>query len=381
MPAVLLPPPPVVATGGAKIQDARAGVDRPAVLVAGMAPYVIVDVNDEWLRACSYGSREQVVGQTLSIIQGPQTEPEVLAELMEGVTARVPIIELVLTNYDAQRRPFRNELTVEPVECGGEPYFLATCTITLLSRRGRRFTLRRAQAAAQPVAESAPPSVIDVPVSYERDFTADFTRLLCVPALVEQILFCLEAPWAAQASLVCREWHRALTGSHAQQYWREQCARFWGVQPRQLRTAQDDGAADWRCMFSHVQLLRQQQGSRTPHSTAEEPLVLANPNADVQAAWEVPLQHHRVALEATADVARDRSVRTQRPLFVARKDRGIRRSIDRPPVRWGVLAQTGAAGESLWTATPRSTAYFEVTVCPPAVRPVPSPQHNHQHVS
>lgn len=282
MPAVLMPAPPVVATG-ASIQDARAGVDRPAVLVAGLAPYVIVDVNDEWLRACSYGSREQVVGQTLSIIQGPQTEPEVVAELMEGVTARVPIIEVVLTNYDARRRPFRNELTVEPVECGGEPYFLATCTITLLSRRGRRFTLRRGQAAHQPAAESAAASVIDVPVSYEPDFTADFTRLLCVPALVEHILFCLDAQWAAQASQVCREWHRALTGSHAQQYWRQQCARFWGVQTRQLHAAQGDEAADWRCVFSHVQQQQRQQGTRTPHSTAEKPLVLANPHPGIHA--------------------------------------------------------------------------------------------------
>ena len=44
-------------------------VEKPAVLVDGRAPYAIVDVNEEWLTACSYASREQVVGQTLSIIQ------------------------------------------------------------------------------------------------------------------------------------------------------------------------------------------------------------------------------------------------------------------------------------------------------------------------
>ena len=92
---------------------------------------------------------------------------------------------------------------------------------------------------------------------------------------------------------------------------------------------------------------------------------------DVQTVWEESQQQHRVALEATADVARDRSVRTERPLFVARKDRS--RS---PMVRWGVLAQTDAAGETLWTATPRSTAYFEVTICPPAGRLVAALQHN-----
>eukprot|EP01043_Picozoa_sp_COSAG02_P030813 COSAG02_NODE_1985_length_10186_cov_5.320214_2_plen_551_part_00 len=52
---------------------------------------------------------------------------------MMGVKARTPIIEVVLTNYDALRRPFRNELTVEPVDFGGKHYFLATCNIELLS--------------------------------------------------------------------------------------------------------------------------------------------------------------------------------------------------------------------------------------------------------
>ena len=52
---------------------------------------------------------------------------------MDGVRARVPVIEVVLTNYDALRRPFRNELTVEPVDFGGRSYFLATCNIELLS--------------------------------------------------------------------------------------------------------------------------------------------------------------------------------------------------------------------------------------------------------
>lgn len=53
---------------------------------------------------------------------------------MEGVRARAPLIEVVLTNYDALRRPFRNELAVEPVEFGGKSYFLATCNIELLSK-------------------------------------------------------------------------------------------------------------------------------------------------------------------------------------------------------------------------------------------------------
>jgi hypothetical protein len=47
-------------------------VEKPAVLLDGDAPYCIVDANEEWLAACSYSSVDQVTGQTLSIIQGPQ---------------------------------------------------------------------------------------------------------------------------------------------------------------------------------------------------------------------------------------------------------------------------------------------------------------------
>jgi hypothetical protein len=323
---------------------------------------------------------------------------------MEGVTARVPIIEVVLTNYDARRRPFRNEVTVEPVECEGEPYFLATCTITLLSRRGRRFTLRRAPQRG--AADSVSADIVDIPVTYERDFTADFTRLLCIPSLVEHILFCLDARWAAQASMVCLQWHRALAGPHAQQYWRQQCGRFWGVPTSQLCAAQD--APDWRKVFSHMQ---QQEENRAPRSTTEKPLLLESPHpgtsfaddnasagalarastpqttlsgctcamrTDVQAVWEVPQSHHSVALDATADVAFDRSVRTERPLFVAQKGRGRsnpKRRGARQSSTWGVLPQTGPTGEPVWQVTPRNTAYFELSVCPP---PGPIPEREPQ---
>ena len=47
-------------------------VEQPAVLVDGQAPYCVVDANAEWLAACSYTSVDEVVGKTLSIIQGPR---------------------------------------------------------------------------------------------------------------------------------------------------------------------------------------------------------------------------------------------------------------------------------------------------------------------
>lgn len=211
-------PSPTKARGGGGVDPPTVStirpVDAPAVLVDGEAPYWIVDANDEWLSACSYTSVDQVVGRTLSIIQGPrvgrrapssraasparcfapavrlkalarstrapkecasllctltwesetdkrsrpwhcrQTEREVVQQLMTGVRAKAPLVEVVLTNYDALRRPFQNELTVEPVEFGGRSYFLTTCKITLLSER-QDMRWRCLQEASEQVDERA----------------------------------------------------------------------------------------------------------------------------------------------------------------------------------------------------------------------------------
>ena len=89
---------------------------------------------------------------------------------------------------------------------------------------------------------------------------------------------------------------------------------------------------------------------------------------DVQAVWEVPQSHHSLAIESTADVAFDRSVRTECPLFVARKDCsriGLKSRGAEQLVTWGVLPRTGPTGNPLWQVTARNTAYFELTICPP----------------
>lgn len=348
------------------VEDVTNG-GRPAVLVANSAPYAIVDANDAWLSACSFGSRDQVVGHTLSIIQGPRTEPVILAELMEGVHARVPIIDVTLTNYDARRRPFRNELTVEPINFTGEAYFLATCTITMLSKRGRRITLRRSATPSEGIPVVAPmrggrgvidrdqlasrPGVMHIPVSYEVDFSADFTRLLSIPSLVEQILFSLEAPWAARASLVCKEWRRALNSAEGQQYWRRQCARHWGVSSKaSLRLAEGMSSCDWRWIYA------QAQRHSAPVPVDELRQTLENPHSAVKT------ESNELVLDARADAVFDRSVRTAAPLFRVHPPRAPARQHT-----WGLLpaAAGGVASKDAtptWQVTQRKTAYFEVEV-------------------
>ena len=46
--------------------------DRPAVLFSSKSPFPVLDVNDAWLSTCGF-TREEVIGQTMKIIQGPRT--------------------------------------------------------------------------------------------------------------------------------------------------------------------------------------------------------------------------------------------------------------------------------------------------------------------
>jgi hypothetical protein len=124
--------------------------------VDGVAPFLVVDANKKWLSTCRF-EREDVIGQTLKILQGPRTEEEQLAVLMRGVQERSEV-SVTLTNYDGRKKPFRNKLTVEPVEVDGRPYFLATCVITFLPEvTNQRLQLRDMSPRARGAAPTHPP--------------------------------------------------------------------------------------------------------------------------------------------------------------------------------------------------------------------------------
>jgi hypothetical protein len=103
----------------------------------------------------------------------------------------------------------------------------------------------------------------------------------------------------------------------------------------------------------------------------------------------VPHSHHSLALDASADAAFDRSVRTERPLFIAGTGTGGRRNAaargrqqQQQQESWGVLPQKSSSGgrldgdgdgngnakQQLWQVSARKTAYFEVAVGPPSER-------------
>eukprot|EP01050_Picozoa_sp_SAG11_P003292 SAG11_NODE_183_length_13181_cov_4.027672_3_plen_572_part_00 len=105
----------------------------PAVMFSGHKPYPVVDVNDVWLQTCGF-TRDEVVGATMRIIQGPATERNLLGRLMSMVR-RHRSCRVALTNYTKTGEQFRNELQVEPVgvaEGLSGPHFLARSRITFL---------------------------------------------------------------------------------------------------------------------------------------------------------------------------------------------------------------------------------------------------------
>ena len=76
--------------------------------------------SDDWLGFCGF-ENTQVVGQTLKILQGPDTDADTIVALMDAV-ARTDSINVRLTNYTRHGIPFSHDLKVEPLtNSHGEP--------------------------------------------------------------------------------------------------------------------------------------------------------------------------------------------------------------------------------------------------------------------
>jgi len=105
---------------------------EPQFVTGPDPPYSILAVNDAWLKAVGL-SRQLVLGSPPKILQGMGTEKQAIATLMRAVRAR-KLVTVCLTNYNQQRQPFENFLTVRPIVASGEPLFLATSKITYPTR-------------------------------------------------------------------------------------------------------------------------------------------------------------------------------------------------------------------------------------------------------
>ena len=89
--------------------------DSRAIVVTEMKiPFRIVQVNEAWENLCGYNASE-CIGQTLSCIQGPETDKgsltALMAQLLKGEKAGTTV-----TNYRKDRTKFRNYLSVGPLK-------------------------------------------------------------------------------------------------------------------------------------------------------------------------------------------------------------------------------------------------------------------------
>ena len=100
------------------------------VVTAARAPYAVVWASEAWLDLCGFAACE-VVGRTLSMIQGPATDMRAVGLLMACARAEREMADAIrLVNYDKSRRPFVHSLAMAIVRdaSGAAEFLRATST-------------------------------------------------------------------------------------------------------------------------------------------------------------------------------------------------------------------------------------------------------------
>jgi len=101
--------PPLPQTLSEAIDDQEDAI----VITEINCPFKITYVNAAWEQLCGF-RREECLGKTLKIIQGPETDSmaitALMSQLLRGETAGT-----LLNNYDKYGRKFRNRLRVGPI--------------------------------------------------------------------------------------------------------------------------------------------------------------------------------------------------------------------------------------------------------------------------
>lgn len=93
--------------------EARHTSNDPLIFTQAEPPFAITHVNAAWERLCGFQAHE-AVGKSCKILQGPETSPEILRYLHEGLRSRVKLTVRLL-NYSKNGMRFLNDLTVTPL--------------------------------------------------------------------------------------------------------------------------------------------------------------------------------------------------------------------------------------------------------------------------
>lgn len=96
-----------------RIADALNNTSDAVVMTQPHPPYNITHVNEPWCVMCGY-TQEEVEGQPNSILQGAETDREILHDLMTSVERGEPT-SATLVNYKKGGVKFVNQVTVQPV--------------------------------------------------------------------------------------------------------------------------------------------------------------------------------------------------------------------------------------------------------------------------
>ena len=99
-------------------QSRSLSMARAIAITETHPPFKIVDVNKAWVGLCGY-SRNEAIGSTLKLLQGPKTNMHAANDLVSSLLARKKRddgksgeYETVLTNYRSDGKMFKNHIRV-----------------------------------------------------------------------------------------------------------------------------------------------------------------------------------------------------------------------------------------------------------------------------
>jgi PAS domain S-box-containing protein len=87
--------------------------EEALVITESLSPFKILYVNDTWTDVCGFSS-DEVIGKSLSFIQGPLTDITILKNMMEFVKSGSGVVGN-LVNYQKNGKPFHNRLRISHI--------------------------------------------------------------------------------------------------------------------------------------------------------------------------------------------------------------------------------------------------------------------------
>eukprot|EP01025_Chloroclados_australasicus_P034845 TRINITY_DN3556_c0_g1_i1.p5 TRINITY_DN3556_c0_g1~~TRINITY_DN3556_c0_g1_i1.p5 ORF type:complete len:162 (+),score=9.85 TRINITY_DN3556_c0_g1_i1:375-860(+) len=100
------------------LQQALQVTDHACVITEAQYPYRICHVNQAWADMCGW-KPEEVVGNTLAMIQGPSTSMDTKSEMHRVIKNKQEGV-FILVNYKKDGSPFFNKIGLIPLKKGSE---------------------------------------------------------------------------------------------------------------------------------------------------------------------------------------------------------------------------------------------------------------------